>query len=52
VLLVDGHAAFTKSFDPDFVIVHAQDAMADLGKTYRRDKPHVPGADHTDGNGL
>jgi hypothetical protein len=37
VPLEDGDAAFAESFDPRFVIVHANDAMADLCKTNRRD---------------
>jgi hypothetical protein len=37
VPLEDGNATFAKGFDPGFVIVDANDAMADLGKADCRD---------------
>ena len=50
VLLEDGNAAFAEGFYPRFVIVNANDAMADLGKANSGDKAHVPGANYTDGD--
>jgi hypothetical protein len=52
VLLEDGNATFAESFDPGFVIIHANDAMADLGKANCRDKADVSRPDYADGNWL
>lgn len=52
VFLEDRHAPFAQEFNPGFVIVYADYAVADLRKTCRRYKPHVAGSDHTDGNWI
>ena len=48
VLLEDGHAAVAELIHLGFVVVHADHAVADLGKTRSRHKSHVTGPDHTD----
>jgi hypothetical protein len=44
----DGHAAFTEGLDLGFVIVHADDAVAHLGKADGCYESDVSGSDHTD----
>ena len=48
VLFEDGHAAFAESFDPGFIIIHANDAMADLGKANGRDQSDISRPDYAD----
>ena len=52
VLFEDGHAAFAQGLDPGFVIVHADNAMAHFSKANCRNKSHISGPDHTDGNWI
>jgi hypothetical protein len=46
----DRHAAFTESFYLGFVIVHADDAVAHLGKANGSDQSDISGPDYTNGN--
>ncbi len=50
--LEDGHAAFAEGLDFGFVVVHADDAVAHLGKADGSNEAHVPGPDDADGNWL
>jgi hypothetical protein len=50
VLFIDGNAAFAQSLHPGFVVVYADDMMAHFGEANCRNKPHVSGPDHTNGN--
>src|SRR5208283_1121679 len=52
VLLENGHTAFTQLLHFGFIVVHADHAMADLGKTRSRHKSHVTRPDYTDRNWL
>jgi len=50
--LEDGHAAIAEGLHFGFVLVHAEDLVADLGKTDSSYESDVSGPDHTDGNWL
>jgi hypothetical protein len=50
--LEDGHTAFAQGLHFGFVLVHADDLVADLGKTDSSYESDVSGPDHTDGNWL
>jgi hypothetical protein len=50
--LEDRHAAFAQGIHLGFIVVHADDLVANLGKTDGSHESDVTRPDHTDGNWL
>ena len=45
---VDGHLARLKGLDPSWIVIHADNVMADVGKAGAGDETDITGADNRD----